>query len=126
MTIESIGTSGVLNQNATGTSASVNPTKEIEKVQNDGKVTADQTQDPRTMNEQDLKKVKDAVGEINSKLKNTQTRCEYEVNERINRVSIKIMDKNTDEVIREVPPEKTLEMIEKAWEIAGLIVDEKR
>ncbi len=124
MTIESISTSGVLNQNATGMSAAGTATKEIEKVQNDGNVTVNQTQQVG-VNGQDLKKVKDAVDGINSKLENTQTRCEYEINEKINRISIKILDKNTDEVIREVPPEKTLEMIEKAWEIAGLIVDEE-
>ena len=124
MTIESISTSGVLNQNETGMSAAGTATKEIEKVQNDGNVTVNQTQQVG-VNGQDLKKVKDAVDGINSKLENTQTRCEYEINEKINRISIKILDKNTDEVIREVPPEKTLEMIEKAWEIAGLIVDEE-
>ena len=124
MTIESISTSVVLNQNETGMSAAGTATKEIEKVQNDGNVTVNQTQQVG-VNGQDLKKVKDAVDGINSKLENTQTRCEYEINEKINRISIKILDKNTDEVIREVPPEKTLEMIEKAWEIAGLIVDEE-
>jgi flagellar protein FlaG len=35
------------------------------------------------------------------------------------------MDKDTEEIIREVPPEKTLAMIEKMWELAGLLVDEK-
>jgi flagellar protein FlaG len=39
---------------------------------------------------------------------------------------IKIKDKDTDEVIREVPAEKTLDLIQKAWEMAGILVDEKR
>jgi len=29
-------------------------------------------------------------------------------------------------VIKEYPPEKTLDMIQKLWEMAGLMVDEKR
>jgi flagellar protein FlaG len=29
-------------------------------------------------------------------------------------------------VIKELPPEKTLDMIAKVWELAGLMVDEKR
>jgi len=41
-------------------------------------------------------------------------------------VTIKVFDKETEEIIREIPPEKTLEMIEKMWELAGLLVDEKR
>jgi flagellar protein FlaG len=39
---------------------------------------------------------------------------------------IKIVDKETKEVIKELPPEKTLDMIAKIWEVAGLLVDEKR
>ena len=30
------------------------------------------------------------------------------------------------EVIKEFPPEKTLDMIAKVWEVAGILVDEKR
>ena len=37
-----------------------------------------------------------------------------------------IKDKETDEVIKEIPSEKALKMLEKAWEIAGILVDEKR
>ena len=36
------------------------------------------------------------------------------------------LDKKTKEVIKELPPEKTLDMIAKVWEIAGLMVDEQR
>ena len=32
----------------------------------------------------------------------------------------------TDKLIREVPPEKSLEALQKIWELAGIIVDEKR
>ena len=40
-------------------------------------------------------------------------------------MTIKIVDKNTDEVIKEIPPEKTLDMIAKCMEIAGVLVDER-
>jgi flagellar protein FlaG len=46
--------------------------------------------------------------------------------EKTNRVTIKIIDKETKEVIKELPPEKTLDMIAKVWEMAGLFVNEKR
>ncbi len=39
---------------------------------------------------------------------------------------IKIVDKDTKEVIKEFPPEETLDMIEKVWELAGIMVDERR
>jgi len=46
--------------------------------------------------------------------------------EKTNRVTIKIVDKKTKEVIKELPPEKTLDMIARVWEMAGLFVNEKR
>ena len=33
---------------------------------------------------------------------------------------------DTKKVLKEIPPEKTLDMIAKVWELAGLMVDEKR
>ena len=35
-------------------------------------------------------------------------------------------DVDTDEVIREIPPEKSLDMLQKMWEMAGILVDERR
>ena len=48
------------------------------------------------------------------------------LNNNTNRITIKIKDKDTDEVIKEIPSEKALEMLAKAWELAGIIVDERR
>ncbi len=70
------------------------------------------------------KSVESAMSEANRKL--NKTRCEYSYDEPTKRVSIKVYDKETDELIREVPPEKSLEMLQKMWELAGLIVDERR
>lgn len=68
-------------------------------------------------------KIKKAVETINKQLSNTE--CQYGFHEKTNRVTLKIVDKETDKVIKEFPPEKTLEMIAKAWELAGILVDEK-
>lgn len=70
--------------------------------------------------------IKSAVDKANKAMKNTQTRCEFSYHEPTKSISIKIIDKQTDEVLREVPPEKILDMIEKMWEMAGILVDEKR
>ena len=69
--------------------------------------------------------IKSEISKANQKLKSHNVRCEFGYHEETKRVTIKIMDKDTEEIIREVPPEKTLAMIEKMWELAGLLVDEK-
>lgn len=70
--------------------------------------------------------IKSEISKANNRLRSHNTRCEFSYHEETRRVSIKVMDKETEEVIREIPPEKTLEMIEKMWELVGLLVDEKR
>lgn len=70
--------------------------------------------------------IESVMYEANQKMRMTKTRCEYSYDEPTKRVSIKVFDENTDELIREVPPEKSLEMLQKMWELAGIIVDEKR
>lgn len=81
------------------------------------------SQNQNTATEQ---QIKNAINKVNSKMKTHRTRCEFSYHEETNRVSIKVYDKETEEVIREIPPEEALEMIEKMWELAGLLVDEKR
>ena len=68
--------------------------------------------------------LKNAVEQINRKSANMEAIFGY--HEGTNRVTIKIIDKDTKEVKREYPAEKTLDMIQKVWEMAGLMVDEKR
>ena len=68
--------------------------------------------------------IKRAVENLNKNLKNSE--AIFGIHEKTNRVTIKLVDKETKEVIKELPPEKTLDMIAKAWELAGLLVDEKR
>jgi flagellar protein FlaG len=70
--------------------------------------------------------LKSAISNANGKLKFKRTKCEFTVYEDINRIAIKVIDRDTDEVIREIPPEETMELVQKLWEFAGLIVDEKR
>ena len=69
--------------------------------------------------------LKSVVSMTNEKIRWTNTRCEFQYHEITKRVSIKVIDKETDEIIREIPPEESLEMVEKMWELAGLIVDER-
>lgn len=68
--------------------------------------------------------LKKAVENINKNLSDSE--AIFGFHDSTNRVTIKIVDKNTKELIRELPPEKTLDMIAKVWELAGLLVDEKR
>lgn len=75
-------------------------------------------------------KIKAAVDDLNKTVKQANpmhhTQLSFKYHEDTNRISITVTDSDTDEVIREIPPEKTLDMLAKAWEMAGLLVDERR
>lgn len=66
-----------------------------------------------------------SLSELRKKAGITNVECKFGVDDETNRITVKILDKDTKEVIREVPSDQTLEMIAKVWEMAGILVDEK-
>ncbi|MBR3483142.1 MAG: flagellar protein FlaG [Lachnospiraceae bacterium] len=70
--------------------------------------------------------VKSAIKEANKRAIFGHASAQFSYHEATKRISVKIVDNDTKEIIREIPPEKTLDMISKMWELAGLVVDEKR
>lgn len=102
------------------TAAAAQQQKVTAKEESD-KAEKDKKQIPEKVSDSSLKK---AVEDINRNSSNTEAIFGY--HEGTNRVTIKIVDKDTKEVKREYPAEETLDMIQKIWEMAGLVVDEKR
>lgn len=58
-------------------------------------------------------------------LQGPQTSLEISIHEKTHDIMVKVMNKETGELIREVPPEKTLDLVAKMMEIAGLLIDER-
>ncbi len=52
-------------------------------------------------------------------------RVKLSVNDEINQVIIKVVDGETDKVIKEIPPEEIQHLIARIKETIGLLVDEK-
>ena len=94
-------------------------TKETDKNGKDG--NRDDSQAKQTISENS--QIRKAVDEINKKSHNSE--AVFGIHDATNRVTIKIVDKDTKKVLKEYPPEKTLDMIAKVWEMAGLLVDKK-
>ena len=93
--------------------------KETDKNGKDG--NRDDSQAKQTISENS--QIRKAVDEINKKAHNSE--AVFGIHDATNRVTIKIVDKDTKKVLKEYPPEKTLDMIAKVWEMAGLLVDKK-
>lgn len=50
---------------------------------------------------------------------------EFSIHEKTNAIMIKVLNKETGDLIREVPPEKILDLAARMMEITGIIVDKK-
>ncbi len=85
---------------------------------------SDQSMKEQQQQQPSNEQIKKAVEQMNKSMFNSE--AVFGIHEGTNRVTIKIVDKDTKEVIKELPPEKTLDMIAKVWEMAGILVDERR
>ena len=108
-----------------------NSTKAAEKVdqtinvvQNSNSKGNSQNEDQQNLAQNDNEQLRKAVEQMQKNMPNSE--AVFGFHEGTNRVTIKLVDKKTKEVIKELPPEKTLDMIAKVWEMAGILVDEKR
>lgn len=119
-------TGDVQTVNVDNTAAVVETRPQDEKNGSEGNGSKQQQAMSSQQNQAMPDQLKKAIAEMNKKINNTNEEAVFGVHEETNRVMIKIVDKETKEVVKEFPPEKTLDMIAKLWEMAGILVDEKR
>ncbi|WP_063868024.1 flagellar protein FlaG [Paenibacillus sp. Soil766] len=67
-----------------------------------------------------------AIERANKAAQGITTTFEFKIHEATKQIMVKVLDKDTGEIVREIPPEKVLDMVAKLWEKAGIIVDERR
>lgn len=130
MEIEKLKSSGTVSYQGSSTVSAAQPVQEasasdgVEDFKTGNQNTQIQEKEDEKQQGAQNKQLKSAVNEINRQMKNSE--AIFGIHEKTNRVTIKIIDKSTKEVLKEYPPEQTLDMIAKVWEIAGILVDEKR
>ncbi|MBI6872728.1 flagellar protein FlaG [Clostridium aciditolerans] len=72
-----------------------------------------------------VKDIEKAVDKLNKLFEDKATHVEYEVYGKRRDITIKIIDNDTKKVIKEVPPKKIIDMVNKLCELAGVFVDDK-
>ena len=58
-------------------------------------------------------------------MQGVHTQLEFSVHEKTKEIMVKVRNVETGEIIREIPPEKTLDLVAKLWELAGILIDER-
>ncbi|AVP54255.1 flagellar protein FlaG [Clostridium tetani] len=72
-----------------------------------------------------LDKVKKAADKLNKLFEDKSTYVEYEVYGKSKSITIKILDNKTKEIVKEIPPRKLIDMVDKLCELAGVFVDKR-
>lgn len=75
-----------------------------------------------TVGEEQLIKV---IERANKALQGINTSFEFSIHEGTKEIMVKVFDKDTGEIVREIPSEKILDMVAKMWELSGIIVDKR-
>ena len=65
------------------------------------------------------------IDDLNKKLHGAGRELQCSVHEKTGQVVVKVVDTDNGKVIREIPPEKSLDILAKVLEQSGLLVDEK-
>lgn len=74
------------------------------------------------LSKQELEK---AVEQSNKLIFKDDNRFEFKIHERTGRIMVKLVDKETDEIIKEIPPEKILDLVASIWDLVGILIDER-
>lgn len=94
---------------------SVQTTKELKQAEMKGQTV--------TVGEEQLIK---AIEKANKALEGIATSFEFSIHEKTKQIMVKVIEKESGKLIREIPPEKILDMVASMCEKAGLLIDEKR
>ena len=70
-------------------------------------------------------KLEEAVNSINEFLNTQHKASKFVFHEGLDKYYVQLVDADTDEVIKEIPPEKLLNAFYEMKKLAGMIIDEK-
>lgn len=65
------------------------------------------------------------IQDVNEMRQGSTTHFEFKIHEKSGEVIVKLIDDETDEVVKEIPSEKMVELMSNLRELVGLCVDEK-
>ncbi|HHX60823.1 MAG TPA: flagellar protein FlaG [Epulopiscium sp.] len=68
----------------------------------------------------------ESIETANKKMLGPKKEFEFAIHKQTKQIMVKVIDKETKEILREIPPEKVLDAVAHMCELAGIFMDEKR
>jgi len=107
---------------------------DISKVSGSVPINAFKVKQPEARNEEKKyeeprftrENLNDAVEMLNAAAKTANNRIAFSVDEKTDRVVMRVLDANNNEVIREIPPKEVIRLAAQIREMIGMFIDESR
>ncbi|CCU80827.1 hypothetical protein HSACCH_02342 [Halanaerobium saccharolyticum subsp. saccharolyticum DSM 6643] len=100
-----------------------------EKIKSNNKKTntkATSLQEKKEYNQQELEdEVRESVKDVNEIVDQVKEGLSFQIHEDTEELMVQVIDINTDEVIKELPPEEMLDLKARIHEMVGILIDEK-
>ena len=98
-------------------------------IKSNNKKTNKQTQslqERKEYNQQELEdEVRESVKDVNEIVDKVKEGLSFQIHEDTEELMVQVIDVNTDEVIKELPPEEMLDLKARINEMVGILIDEK-
>jgi len=69
--------------------------------------------------------VERATDKLNRLMGLIDKRLRFDLNEESDQIMVRVIDQDTEDVLKEMPPKRVLELLHSLTDIAGLLVDQK-
>ncbi|GKV67531.1 hypothetical protein NCCP2716_00290 [Sporosarcina sp. NCCP-2716] len=100
----------------------VNPAGKVAKVEGMNSQAQQQTPSERELS---AKEAKQLTANMNKFLESTDTQLRFKLHDELNEYYVTIVDSKTDEVIREIPSKKLMDVHAEMKKFLGLLIDRK-
>jgi flagellar protein FlaG len=100
------------------------PTRKLEETANTQKDKQDE-EVKKHQKELTKEQLQDLTQQLNKEMAPLNPDIKFSFNDKINELVVNVVDKNTDKVIRKIPSEEALKIMEKMRELVGALFDDK-
>ncbi len=90
-----------------------------------GQVRDEKQQATEMVRKLDAEETKEALKDLNEQLKRMNRTIRFSIDEELQDVVVKVVDKSSGEVVSQIPPEGVLKLRERIRDMVGLLVEKK-
>ena len=116
--VESLSNRQIHNNNSNNQSTRVNRNDNSDR-------KPESLREKQEFSEQELEdEVRESVKDVNEIVDKVKEGLSFQIHEDTEKMMVKVVDLNTDEVIKELPPEEMLDLQARIHEMVGILIDE--